>query len=321
MTSALAVAEPVYIDAVQSLCERSVSKHFDAYEDVAWDAPEMRIDPTDARFELSSIDTLGMTDWYRSLPAPTRARLGLAMIVSKMKVGLEFEGVLKRGLLEFATTLPQGAPEFRYAYHEVIEEAQHSLMFNEFINRTGFPAPGMPAWLRRQTRTVVALGRRFPELFFIFVLGGEAPIDHEQRRVLGGGKELHPLVRRIMQIHVTEEARHLSFAHHFLRRSVARLGRFRRLRLAIQTPLILSQMARTMLRPPAQVVRDFEIPRSVVREAYTGNAEYHRATIDGLGSVRELCVELGLVGPATRRLWRLLGIWPDVVAPPSRPLA
>ncbi len=86
---------------------------------------------------------LGATAWYRSQPQPVRARIGLHMVATFMKIGLEFEGVLKRGLLEFAANLPNGAPEFRYAYHEVIEEAQHSLMFQEFVNRTGFDTPGL----------------------------------------------------------------------------------------------------------------------------------------------------------------------------------
>src|SRR5262249_47979467 len=47
--------------------------------------------------------------------------------------GWQFESVLKRGLLEFALRLPDDAPEFRYCYHEVIEEAQHSLFFREFV--------------------------------------------------------------------------------------------------------------------------------------------------------------------------------------------
>ena len=80
------------------------------------------------------------------LPPPPRARLGCELVASKMKIGLHFESILKRGLLEFASTLPNGAPEFRYAYHEVIEEAQHSLMFQEFVNRSGLrrgrAAPG-----------------------------------------------------------------------------------------------------------------------------------------------------------------------------------
>src|SRR5205814_3065308 len=140
----------------------------------------------------------------------------------------------------FAMTLPNGAPEFRYAYHEVIEEAQHSLMFQEFVNRTGYDAPGLSRLDRPGMRWVIGLGRRFPQLFFLFVLGGEDPIDYVQRRELRSGKEIHPLLERVMRIHVTEEARHLSFARHYLQRVVPRLGRFRRPHLAAVAPLLLA---------------------------------------------------------------------------------
>ena len=60
-----------------------------------------------------------------------------------MKTGLVFENILQRGLLEFAMTLPNDSTEFRYAYHEVIEEAQHTLMFQEFVNRSGLDADGL----------------------------------------------------------------------------------------------------------------------------------------------------------------------------------
>ena len=69
----------------------------------------------------------------------------------------------------------------------MIEEAQHSLMFQEFVNRSGFDAQ---AWTadRIGARVIVSLGRRFPPLFFTFVLGGEDPIDHVQRRELRSGR-------------------------------------------------------------------------------------------------------------------------------------
>src|SRR5438034_1260813 len=117
---------------------QSVVKHFDAYADIDWDAADYRIAPEDPRWELGSDDALGATVWYRAQPQATRARLGLHLVATKMKIGTQFENVLQRGLLEFAWTLPNGAPEFRYVYHEVIEEGQHSLMFQEFVNRTGF---------------------------------------------------------------------------------------------------------------------------------------------------------------------------------------
>ena len=121
---------------LRRLSHQSVVKHFDAYADVDWDAAEHRIDPEDPIWELDADDVLGATAWYRDQPQPVRARLGLHLIAAKMKIGTQFENVLQRGLLEFAWTLANGVPEFRYAYHEVIEEGQHSLMFQEFVNRT-----------------------------------------------------------------------------------------------------------------------------------------------------------------------------------------
>src|SRR5687768_8532892 len=136
------------------LNEQSVRKHFDAYEDVPWD--EYPIDQTDPRWELTVLDPLGRTDWYSGLPQETRALIGLHMVASKMQVGYFFEGVLKRGLLEHSTTLPAGSPELRYVYHEVIEEAQHSLMFQEFAGRAGFgTVPQIPRRARIGSRRVV----------------------------------------------------------------------------------------------------------------------------------------------------------------------
>jgi hypothetical protein len=300
-----------YRDLLARLSRQSVTKHFDAYADVDWDGPDMAIDPDDARWELSSDDALAATEWYQTQPPEVRSRIGLHRTATNMKVGLQFESVLKRGLLEYASTLPNGAPEFRYAYHEVIEEAHHSLMFQEFVNRTGLEVAGMPWYMEIGARRVVKLGRRFPELFFLFVLGGEDPIDFVQRRALRSGDPVHPLLERIMRIHVTEEARHLSFARHYLKRHVPALGRFKRQMLAIQVPFILGQMAAQMLVAPPQIVKAYGIPRAVVRAAYSGNSSSRQYVKDSLRKVRDLAVELGIVPPHARLLWRRFGIWDE----------
>ena len=210
----------------------------------------MALDPEDPRWELAADDPLGGTAWYRGLPAATRARLGCELVASKMKTGLVFESVLKRGLLEFASTLPNGTPEFRYAYHEIIEEAQ--------------------------------------------------------RRELRSGRELHPLLERIMRIHVTEEARHLSFARHYLKHTVPGLPRRHRVRLAVAAPLILGTMAQMMLKPSRQLVTRYQIPRAVIAEAYTRNPGHRAETAASLSKVRKLCAELRLTLPPYRALWQLL---------------
>ncbi|MGH9214132.1 MAG: AurF N-oxygenase family protein [Acidimicrobiales bacterium] len=298
-----------YRALIDRLSRQSVDKHFDAYADVAWDAPEMQIDPTDPRWELVADVGLGQTDWYRGLPQEERARIGLYRVARSMKIGVQFESVLKRGLLDYASTLPNGAPEFRYLYHEVIEEAQHSLMFQEFVNRSGFDPPGLPWPLRIGSRFVVRLARRHPPLFFMFVLGGEDPIDYTQRRQLkdhaGQG---HPLLERIMRIHVTEEARHLSFARHYLRHEVPRLGRLRRALLAVKTPLLLGEMASQMLAAPATMA-GHRLPRETLRQADSNEAR--QFVRDSVAKVRRLCVELGLVGTVSRRLWKAVGLWDE----------
>jgi hypothetical protein len=298
---------------VDRLNRQSVEKHFAAYEDVAWDDPEFAIDRRDPRW-VGALGALAETDWFRSLPPETQSEIGLYHVAGLMKVGLQFENVLKRGLLEFAFELPNGDPTFRYSYHEVIEEGQHGMMFQEFVNRAGFDTPGLPRHLRRATRRVVALGRWFPELFFMFVLGGEDPIDHSQREALRRDAELPPVVERIMRIHVTEEARHLSFARHYLKLRAGELSMVRRTALGIGTPIILGVMAQLMMRPSRHLIRRYDIPAEVVRTVYTDNPEHGARTRDALRKVRRLSRELGIVTPLTRPLWKALGIWDDDTA-------
>jgi hypothetical protein len=297
---------------LERLSRQSVTagKHFDAYVDIEWDSPDFAIDPDDPRWELSPNDPLGRTDWYRSQPAGIRSRIGLHGIATAMKTGLQFESVLKRGLLEYAVELPNGSPEFRYVYHEVIEESQHALMFQEFVNRSGFDPAGLPWWMKFGTHQVVRFGRRFPELFFLFVLGGEDPIDHFQRQTLRSGKDMHPLLERIMRIHVTEEARHLSFARMALKRRVPRLGWFRRVTLSVRAPFLLGFMSAAMLEPSSQMVATYGIPKRVLKDAF-GAADARQGLKDAVGKVRRLCVELDLVTPLTKPIWKRFGIWDE----------
>jgi P-aminobenzoate N-oxygenase AurF len=302
-----------FTDLVSRLSHQSVVKHFDAYADIPWDDPAYLIDPADPRWELQGDRGLGATAWYRSQPAEVRARMGLHGIAANMKAGLQFESILKRGLLEYAFRLPDRSAEFRYAYHEVIEEAQHSLMFQEFVNRAGLDVPGLTWDLKLGARRVIGMARHFPALFFVFVLGGEDPIDHVQRTALRSGRELHPLLDRIMRIHVTEEARHLSFARQYLRTNVPALKRWQRNVIAIEAPIILAVMASVMMRPPRTLIREYRIPKAVIAEAYGVESSSRDEVRASLRKVRNLLVELGLVTVPAKRLWETFGIW----APPD----
>ncbi len=289
-----------YDALVERLSRKSVEKNFDAYADVDWDAHE--IDHRDPVWALPVEDPLGGTQWYRTRPIEQQAAIGLDVVVSQLKIGIEFENVLSRGLLAFAAEQPNGSGDYRYAMHEVIEEGQHSLMFQEFINRTGLDPDGLNAIDRFSSRRVVHLGRVFPELFFLFVLGGESPIDHVQRAALRRGG-MHPLLHRITRIHVTEEARHLCFAKAWMRERVPLLGPVRRFRMALHAPIILGEMAKQMLRTSRQTAARNGIPREVLKQA---RKRGQPRLVESVRPVRELCAELGLMPRVFRRLWRPL---------------
>ncbi len=299
------------MDALLSVLNRaSLARRSDAYDDVAWDDPGLALDPDDPRLELGDEDPLGATAWYRAQPAATRRRLGLHLVCAQLRLGMDFEGVLSAGLLELGRELDVRDPARRYVLHEVIEEAQHTLMFRELVVRAGLPTRGLEGLDRLHSHGVPRLARSFPELFFFYVLGGEAPIDHAQREALRR-RDLHPLIERVMRIHVTEEARHLSFAERFVRERAPRLGLARRAFLAVRIPIILGEMSRQMLTAPRWLAREYAIPRSALREAYRG--ERHRARLaGGAARVRRLAEDLDLVGPLTDPLWRLWRIAPSV---------
>ena len=299
--------EEAYQRFLARLSHQSVVKHYDAYADIPWDDPAFAIDPEDPRFTLSEDDPLGATAWYRSQAEPLRARIGLHMFATFARIGYGFESVLKRGLLEFAARLPVGAPEFRYAYHEVIEEAQHSLFFHEFVCRTGLDVRP-PRILGLAQHQVIRMGRTFPELFFMFVLSGEDPIDYVQRRTLQSGRELHPLVERISRIHITEEARHMSFARHYLRRTVPRLRGVKRFVMRVRTPLVFKVASHMMMRPSGHVVRTYGIPKETLREAY-GSPLYRERRLAALRKPRQLCWELGVLDDAWSGYWKKLGLY------------
>jgi hypothetical protein len=300
-------AERNYTSLVDRLSRQSVEKHFNPFVDIDWDDPDLEIRHDDPRWATFAEVAFGRTEWFHTLTPEQQRRLGIMRVGAAMKLGLEFENVLKRGLLEYAFKLPNGAPEFRYLYHETIEEAYHGLMFQEFVNRTGIDIKGMAWYDKMSSRSVVGLSRWFPSLFFLFVLGGEDPIDYTQRKLLREGAP-HPLVERIMRIHVTEEARHLSFARHHLKHEVPKLKKRQKIRLSVMAPFLLGQMAGQMLLPPRQIVKEFNIPKETLREL-ARSPEAKQEVHESLGKVRRLCVELGLVNRFTVHLWKLNNIW------------
>lgn len=297
-----------YEERLQTLSEASVHQHFDAFKDIAWDDPDYAVDPADPRWKLPAADVLGRTEWYRSLPEAEQVRIGLYRQANITKVGLQFEQILIAGLMNYAFSLPNGSPEFRYSTHEATEECHHTQMFQEFVNRSGQKVKGGSLLFRLLAPILPIAAKVVPFGFFYGVLAGEEPIDHVQKSVLRAGDDMHPLLRRIMQIHVAEEARHIGFAHQFLEHHAPRLRRGERFVLSLLVPLIMKWLCNEILVPSKRARRDMGIPADVMKEVYWGSPESRKFLRDLFGDVRMLAESTGMMNPVSRRVWRAMGI-------------
>jgi hypothetical protein len=224
------------------------------------------------------------------------------------KVGLHFESILIRGLMNYAFWVPNGSPEYRYCLHESVEECNHTMMFQEMVNRIGADVPGMPRMLKWLSQVIPLAAGPLPIVFFFGVLAGEEPIDHTQKNVLREGKALHPIMERVMAIHVAEEARHISFAHEYLRKRVPHLRPRKRLWLSLHVPIIMRVLCQAIVVPPRAFWKEFDIPRSVRKELFFRSPESRRFLRDMFGDVRMLCDETGLMNPAAKLMWRICKI-------------
>ncbi len=301
-------ARAAYEARLRTLSEASVHQHFDAFTDIAWDDPAYAVDPHDERWVLPEVDLLGGHEWYRALPRERQVAIGLYRQANITKVGLQFEQVLVAGLMGYAFTRRNGSPEFRYATHEATEECHHTQMFQEFVNRSGQDVAGAGAGFRLVAPFLPLFARWAPVGFFIGVLAGEEPIDHVQKSVLRAGDAMHPLLQRIMAIHVAEEARHIGFAHELVTYRAPRLGPVQRFWLSLLAPVVMRVLCDQILVPSRRARRDMGLPRHVVRDLWWRSPASRKVLRDLFADVRMLVEEAGLTGRTSHLLWRLLRI-------------
>ncbi|TAM84451.1 MAG: diiron oxygenase [Jatrophihabitans sp.] len=298
-----------YEQALRLLSEAAVRKHFEPYVDIVWDSPDLAVTEGDPRWILSeSTDPLGRHPWYLALPEDKKIAIGMWRQANVAKVGLQFEELLIAGVMNHLQTLPNGSPEFRFLTHEALEECNHTLMFQEMVNRIGMDVPGGSRWFTAAVPFLAVAGRFLPAIFFTGILAGEEPIDHLQKGILRSGQQVHPIMEGVMRIHVAEEARHISFAHKFLAHRVPRMSRPARFVLSLAFPVTMRVLCDVIVIPPKQFWETFDIPADVKRDLFWRKPESRRMLRGYFGDVRMLAEQIGLMNPAARLVWRLCGI-------------
>ncbi|MEU8901052.1 diiron oxygenase [Nocardia sp. NPDC048505] len=297
-----------YTEKLATLSYGSVHRRFDPYLDITWDDPDYAVRRDDDRWIMPAADPFGAHPWYQALPRERQIEIGMWRQANIAKVGLQFENILIRGLMQYVFSLPNGSPEFRYCTHESIEECNHTMMFQEVVNRIGLDVPGMRPWVRVVAPLVPFLANLFPEWFFVMVLAGEEPIDHGQKTLLRSGAAAHPMIERVMAIHVAEEARHISFAHGYLEQAVPRMGRFKKFVLSLVFAPTMRIICDLIAVPTGEFRRDCAVPQSVIDEVFWRSPESRRVLQSFFADVRMLATDLGLLNPVARVLWKICRI-------------
>jgi hypothetical protein len=301
--------EGTYFDRAEALSDATSRLRFDPYVDIDWDAPENVVDENDPRWQLDpNSDPLAATDWYAEQPLQRRIEMGRWITANTLKATIQFEQMLIRGVVHYAGSLPNGSPVFRYLMHELIDEAHHIQMFQEFINRTGVDVPGMRRGSRFIGPILGFIGGYASIFHFIGVLCGEQPLHYQQTLQHRGLASVPPLLNKITYIHLAEEARHISFADDYLAQRMQSVGRFRRATYAIAFPFYLRWLIGESVGPPRTFARQFGIPRAVFKTAYWRSAQSHRMMAESAADVRRVAEDLGLRTAWSRWIWRLLGV-------------
>ncbi|GAC81107.1 MULTISPECIES: AurF N-oxygenase family protein [Gordonia] len=303
-------AELNYEQVLDDLSSASVHRNFDPYLDIAWDSPELEIFENDPRWILNyEVDPIGRHPWYQALPESEQIRIGMWRQANVAKVGLQFESILIRGLMQYADRLPNGDKRFRYTTHEAKEECNHTLMFQELVNRIGMKTPGMRTWLRAISPIIPLFSTITPTIFYFGVLAGEEPIDHIQKDFLRSPKSnMHPAMSAVMELHVAEEARHISFAHNHLRATIPGKGRLTKFALSVFMPIVMRILCDAIVIPPSEFRKEFNVPREVMKDIFW-ESEKSRVFLSGVfGDVRMLSEQCGLMNPVSRQVWRAMKI-------------
>ena len=291
----MTVTDPAADALSERLLRSTARQSYDPEVDIDWAAP-----PVDGLWSLQPerVSLYGTRLWDR-MSEEEQVTLSAHEVASIASVGIWFEVVLMQLLLrEVYDSDPRDA-RTQFALTEVGDETRHAVMFGRAIATVGVPAYGP----RDRARTLARLGKvalRGPSAYAATLIG-EEPVDRWQRD-LARDERVQPLVRMVARIHVTEEARHVTFARDELVKATRSLGRTQRAWHQAITAQAAYTTMRSLVHP--DVYAAVGIDPAEGRRAALGNEAY-RETIAWMGEkMMPFLEEHGLVGRAHHRTWK-----------------
>ncbi|HET9875877.1 MAG TPA: diiron oxygenase [Mycobacterium sp.] len=282
----------------ERLLNGSVKKSYAPVVDIDWDAP---LDP-DRFFLPPRMCTLYGTELWDSMSREQQIELSRQELVNILSAGIWFENILNQALLRDMMHRNPTAKATHYRLTELGDETRHMVMFGKTIDRIG----GVPVRPKLYQRVMINM---LPKLFRGSVLWGAALVGEEifdalQRQILDD-PELQPIVRRLMRIHVTEEARHIQFARDGLRQRLPSTPRYRRIYMA-NLQGVGGPFYRYLFTIPL-VYRRVGLDGRETRRIARANPHFRANCRSAFASLAAFFEEVGLMGRLGRRMWRRTG--------------
>ncbi len=285
----------------QRLLGGAIKRSYQPEVDIDWDAP---IDP-EKYFLPPPVVSLYGTPLWEEMTEEQRIELSRQEMANVLSVGIWFENVLNRALLNELTREDPRSAHSHYTLNEMGDECRHMTMFGKVIDRVG----ARPYGLRMRERLAIQL---LPfalrgSLLWVAALVGEEIFDALQRRMMDDPL-LQPLVSQLMRIHVTEEARHIKFAREGVVRRMESAGRLERILTGNLVGLGGPVFRYAFSNPAVYRRAGLDVERAS-REA-AENPNLRAAQVTGFAPLAQFLTDNGLLGPIGRRLWRRAGFLP-----------
>lgn len=160
-----------------------------------------------------------------------RMRLSQYEFINFIDAGIWLEGLFMTRIAAAAQHTRADLTSLKYRLHELREEAGHSLMFVQVMEKSGLPLAA-PA---PRPRLGNLFGRYAPmesTPFWLAILLGEDIPDRLNRYIRRHAQGVCPAIVQVSTAHLIDEARHIAYARELLEGRIARMPAWRRQALA-----------------------------------------------------------------------------------------
>ena len=190
---------------------------------------------------------------FMNRPESERMRLSHYEFLSFIEAGLWLEGMFMERIARSMRRDRRNLAALKYRLHEMREEAGHSLMFLELMERSGLSIP-----YRRHSRLRLAnlLGRHAPletaGFWMATVIGEEIP-DRLNRYIRRHSEGVCPVIVEMSTLHIIDEARHITYAREMVESRLAWLRGWQRQLLHLLLKRLLHQFIEVFYHPDARL--------------------------------------------------------------------